>query len=346
MTKHMRLIVSVLFIVIIILTIAITRFYSSTDKLPAVGNTQPSVVKKLGTDASGNRIFLDSNGLYGIIDSNSRLTVSPEWHEINFTDGDLCIASKRVRGKKLYGCIDHEGNIEVPFVYSSIDRVNVRDQTLYIAKTFDNQKNVVYDADFTPCFSRPWDEYSVSNNNELVLTFGNATYRYSADSNGLVLANALISGQTMKHSYDFEIISRNRLSELTFSAIEKMDHAVSSYIEYAFTGDSTVLADIDAVPSALFLTLFPEDHQIIAKRLSNISDVSVYSVISDDNLLHYAVSVTAGISVSYKNNEGKIKRLRGNHKAEIVFEGSSVNSLRVVSAQFKDDKPNYPKQSA
>ena len=69
MTKHTRLIVSVLFIVVIILAIAITRFNSKNDKGSLNGTMQPAVAKKLGTDDSGNRIFQDTNGLYGILDN-------------------------------------------------------------------------------------------------------------------------------------------------------------------------------------------------------------------------------------------------------------------------------------
>lgn len=342
MTKHMRLIVSVLFIVIIVLAIAINRFYTSTDKMSVSGNNQPAIAKRLSTDDSGNRIFLDSNGHYGIINSNEHLIVSPEWNTISFTNGELCIASKRLKNKTIFGCIDYEGNVKVPFVYESIERLNVSNRTLYLAKTSDARKCVLYDANFAPYFSRSWDDCSLDHNNQLVLTSGDAVYKYAVAADELVFTNALIKGRTLERDYEFEITSRVLLSELTTSAIERMDRAVSSYIEYAFTGNSDVLSEINSIPSALFLTLFPEDHSITSKRLANITEVSAYSKRSDDGLVHYAVSVTADISVSYQTPEGKTKRLRGNHKAIIEFEGVSANDLKVVSARFVDDKPEYP----
>ena len=342
MTKHMRLIVSVLFIVIIILAIAITRFNSSNDKSSANGNTQPAVSKKLSSDRSGNRIFQDNQGLYGILDNNDRLIVSPEWHEINFTDSDLCIASKRIKGKNLYGCIDYEGNIRVPFIYSGINSVKMNGHTMYIAKISDAKKCVVYDSNFNPCFSRSWDDCTISNNNELVLTNGNDTYKYTITSSGLVFTDALLKGAVSNCNYQFEVTSRVLLSKLTVSALERMEYAVGRYMEYAFTGNSTVLADVDATPSAMFLTLFPEEHSITSKNLAKITDVFVYSKRSEDGLLHYAVSVTADVSITYKNSDDKVKRLRGNHKAVIDFEGISANDLKVVSAKFVDDKPVYP----
>ena len=71
MTKHMRLVVSVLFIVIIVLAVAITRFYSSTGKSTELSGTQPAIEKILDDDKSGNHIFQNDSGMYGIIDSNN-----------------------------------------------------------------------------------------------------------------------------------------------------------------------------------------------------------------------------------------------------------------------------------
>ena len=86
--------------------------------------------------------------------------------------------------------------------------------------------------------------------------------------------------------------------------------------------------DVDGLPVCI-----PEEQ---------ITDVFVYSKRSEDGLLHYAVSVTADVSITYKNSDDKVKRLRGNHKAVIDFEGISANDLKVVSAKFVDDKPVYP----
>jgi hypothetical protein len=338
----MRLIVSVLFIVIIVLAIAINRFYSYTDDISGNGKVQPAIAKKLGTDTAGNRIFLDSNGHYGILNPNEHLIVSPEWNTITFTDGELCIASKRLKNKNLFGCIDYEGNVKVPFVYENIERLNISDQTLYLAKISGEKKCVIYDADFAPCFSRSWDDCSLDHNNQLVLTSGSAVYKYVVTANELIFKDALIKGTTLDRSYEFEITSRVLLSELSPSAIERMDRAVSRYIEYAFTGNSDVLSEVRSTPSALFLTLFPEEHSITSKRLTNITEISAYSIRSDDGLAHYAVSVAADIAVSYTAPDGKKKRLRGNHKAVIEFKGVSENDLRVVSARFNDDKPDYP----
>ena len=86
MNKHTRLIVSLLFIGIIVLAVAITRFYSRTEKSADSSKSQNGIVKRLNFDSSGNRAFKNGEGLVGIIDSSERIIVSPEWESIRFTN--------------------------------------------------------------------------------------------------------------------------------------------------------------------------------------------------------------------------------------------------------------------
>ena len=357
MTKHMRLIISVLFIVIIVLAVAITRFYSNTDQSAELSGTQPAVEKKLSADNSGNHIFTDSAGLYGIIDSNERVIVYPEWQEIKFTDSDLCIASKQIRGNKLFGCIDYEGNIAIPFVYSDITDTKLSGRTFYIAKSNNNIKDgvkddskdkityVIYDHNFNPCFSRVWTSYK-KDENELVLTSENGVYRYSVTANDVILRNAVIKSETMDHAYELEVTNKNLLSKLSISSLEKMSRAVDKYIEYAFTGNSRLLTNIDAEQSAVFLTLFPEDHSVTSKTLMSLNDVSVYSSTSDDDLDHYKIYITANISTNSKMADGKIQYLRGDYKAVMEFVYDPEKGLRVLSGDFVPNKLSYPAKAA
>ena len=344
MTKHMRLIISVLFIVIIVLAVAITRFYSNTDQSAELSGTQPAVEKKLSADNSGNHIFTDSAGLYGIIDSNERVIVYPEWQEIKFTDSDLCIASKQIRGKKLFGCIDYEGNIAIPFVYSDIKSIKLSGRTFYAAVSSDDSTYVIYDQNFNPCFSRVWTSYK-EDEDDLVLTSENGVYRYSVTANDIIFRNAVIKSETMNHSYELEVTNKNLLSKLSISSLEKMSRAVDRYIEYAFTGDSSLLKDIDAEQSAVFLTLFPEDHSVTSKTLMSLNDVSVYSSISDDDLDHYKIYITANISTNSKMADSRIQYLRGDYKAIMEFVYDPEKGLRVLSGDFVPNKLSYPAKS-
>ena len=340
MNKHTRLVVSVLFIVIIVLAVAITRFYSNSAKSTDTGDTYPVIEEKLDTDNEGNRIFRGGPELYGVIDLRERVIVSPEWQKLSFAGKNTCIASKRIRGKNLFGCIDYEGNIIVPFVYSSISPVKVGGQTFYSANTFDKNTIVLYDENFIPCLSGTWTSLNASSN-ELLLTSDNGSYTFSAGEHGLTFKEARLKGSCMNFPYELKVTSRVLLSKLSVSMLEQMASGVSRYIEYAYTGNSKVLAGMNTDKSSVFLTIFPEEHSITSAKLMGISDLFVYSAKSAGENPRYAVSVTADTSISYKEN-GKSRRLRDKYKAVVEFELFPSGEFKAVSGSFIQDKPDYP----
>ena len=341
MNKHTRLVVSVLFIVIIALAIAITRFYSGSEKITGSGSEHFTIERKLDIDGRGNRIFQDSSGLYGIIDVSERVIVSPEWQELRFAGEDRCIASKRIMNRNLFGCIDYEGNIIAPFVYSSVERIQSEGNTLYIGYSADGSGSVVYNDRFVSCLSRPWDSCTLDGS-DLVLRSGSGSYTYSITDQGLIFKYATVGGLALNSEFDLEVTSRVLLSKLDPSMLEQMADTVGRYVEYAFTGNSELLADIKSDQSAVFLTIFPEDHSIILKRMSGISDIFVYSVRSDDKIPHYAVSVKVDTTVMYRSASGRIKKLNDEYKAVVEFTGSSASELNAVSGSFLSDTPDYP----
>ena len=150
----MKLVISALFIVIILLAVAITRFYSDPKQSTSDTWTTSGEIQEISSDSDGNKIFRGDSGLYGIIDQSSRIIVADEWDLLEFTGNGKCTASKSVRGKKLSGCIDYEGNIVVPLIYKSISRHRAGNFTFYLAQAESDGSCVVYDEDFTPCLGR------------------------------------------------------------------------------------------------------------------------------------------------------------------------------------------------
>ncbi|MCI1269666.1 MAG: hypothetical protein LKG21_07185, partial [Ruminococcus sp.] len=134
MNKHMKLLFSVLFIVIIILSVGITRFYFEVSKNTASINTKTAIKEIIGSDSKGNKIFRNNDDLYGISDSNEHIIVSPQWISLRFADNSRCIASKIIDGKTLFGCIDYEENTIVPFIYSDIKKIKLSVSFIYAAQ--------------------------------------------------------------------------------------------------------------------------------------------------------------------------------------------------------------------
>ncbi|MDE6779853.1 MAG: WG repeat-containing protein [Ruminococcus sp.] len=325
---------------IILLAVAIRKFYSDTT--PSTGNNtfQTDIINSIDTDDSGNRIFKDNSGLSGIIDHNDRIIVAPEWHELKFTDSNLCIARLRIADRLMTGCIDYEGNITVPFIYNSIERYEYNGFEFYTAVAGDNSC-VIYDSRFVPCFRRSWKSCSISDG-VITLKTDNASYDYAVNKDGLRFKSAEVIGKTLDRSYVLSVQSRILLSKLNASMLEKMSVITGKYIEYAYTGNDNVLEDITNSSRSGFTQMFPEDHRVLSKKLLNISEIFIYSVRSDDDVPHYAISVTADTEIEYSDETSGKNTLRDEYTAVIEFSGYSENDLTAVSGKFTSDSPEYP----
>ncbi|MBQ6181786.1 MAG: hypothetical protein IJK31_08915 [Ruminococcus sp.] len=342
MTKHMRFIVSVLFIIVIILAVALTRFYSNTSKSAGSGNTKSDISRLLATDGSGNRIFEDNNGLYGLVDSSERIIAAPEWLELSFAGNNRCIASKRISGKLMTGCVDYEGNVVVPLIYRDITPHNYGDFSFYTAESSSDNSCVLYDSDMKPLFSRSWNSCSITGD-QMVLTGDKGTYTYALSSSGFALSSAKISGTMLECGYNMEMSNKLLLQRLDPDMLEEMVRIAGKYLEYAFTGSGEYISDIRSGSRSVFSVLFPDDKRILSKKLTDITKIYIYSAKSDDDIPHFAASVTVKTELAYSDDSDKApKTLTGEYKAVIEFSGSSVNELTTISGEFLQSHPDYP----
>ncbi|WP_295079750.1 WG repeat-containing protein [Ruminococcus sp.] len=336
MNKRMRLVVSVLFIVIIVLAAAITRFFSNSEKNSASSSEQPAVERIIDTDHNGNRVFKGGDGLFGIIDSSNRVIVNPEWQDIRFTQSNICIAAKRINGKLQYGCIDYEGNVTVPFVFSSIEPERFPARLLYFAKTADDSF-AVYNQDFNPCFREPWKKCK-SDGSLLIVGSDNETYTYSVTEKSLIFIKASLNDVIMSNlPYQIEINKRNMLLKLDPQILEAISRDFRKYLEFAYNKDSS---STGLVQSMQIKPLFPNEEGL-SLTLKSISNINTKIIPSNDDRLHVVMSFSAGTDVKY-TEDGTSKQLHDDYEAKLVFAGTSSLDFHLISGSFINDKPDYP----
>lgn len=342
MNKRTKLVVSLLFVVIIILAAAVTRFYSSVPDEVSGGVNQPEISKRIASDPDGNDIFEDSSGLCGILDSRDRVIVAPEWLELSFAGDDTCIASKRIGGKVLFGCIDFEGNITVPFIYSSITHHQKDGFTFYIGEAAADGQFVVYDKSFIPVFRQSWTGAKFSDG-KLILVDKGGIFTYGITSGGVVCERAKLSGESLGCAYTMEVTSQIILQKLSTQMLEKMVSDTGVYLEFAYTGNEDLLGQITSATRA-FQQLYPDDHKILEKELKGVNEIYIYNTRLDNGSSGYAISVKADTEVTYSDeNDGKTKKLTEECAAKVTFSGGSLNDLIAVSGSFNKESPDYPK---
>lgn len=339
MNKRSRLIVSLLFIVVIILAIAITRFYFNIPDDPAVNGGGEGIEKIVDTNHDGISIFSDGNGNYGITEAG-RIITAPEWDSISFAENDICIASRKINGKVKFGCIDYEGNVIVPLIYSNIEKLLAGNTVMYRAVSEENGSMVLYDNAFVPYFNTPWKSCTTADD-EITLTEDKGTYIYTAGNDGLLFKSAVVSGNILNRPYEINISSRVLLSKLNPAMIRKMLENTEAYMKYAYRGDK---AFMDGVSTDLrqFMELYPDSEEISAKRLLSIREMHIYSAGSDNGLPLYEVSISADTEIVYTDFFGLTGNLSGVIKSSVKFRGSSEYNIEAISGSFESDSPEYP----
>lgn len=335
MNKHARLVASALFAVIILLAVGITRFYMNISQATGNGSETAEISRRLSSDENGNRIFENESGLYGVADSKDKIIVPAEWTELEFAGNGICIASGRIGGKMLTGCVNYEGDIIVPFIYKNITSYSSENFSFYIAEADSDGSCVVYSSDFTPFFMRSWDNFTVRDDC-LVLESGENSFSYSYGENSFICSNAELSNDALNCRFTLSIYSRLLLSKLDTLMMEKISETTASYLEYAFTGNS----DSD-FSSDSFALLFPDEENITSKKLLSIPSIFIYSDKDDSGNLRFTVSLTAETKITYIGDDGESNTLVDTYKANIRFSPSESDVIP-VSGGFEKTAPDYP----
>lgn len=341
MTKHVKLAVSILFIALIILTAAITRFYSDTEKTASDSTETADILRKLPPDSDGSRIFIGKDGSYGVVDSGGRIIIAPEWRSLKRTRSGLYIATEKIADTVLSGCIDSEGSVTVPLIYSSISEQSYEDFTYYIARAAADGSCVVYDSEFRPYFNRSWTN-AESDKTELTLTSDAGEYKYSLSSEGFIFKSANVGGAVMNCEFRVSIISGVLLSKLDPAMIERIISQTQLYLSYAYTDDLSYISSIGKAEGAEISGLFSDDNNIISKKLADISNIYIYSTSYEGDIPQFTVSVTAETELEYSSADGRSGSMTGKYTATLEFRGENAEGLELTSAGFREDSPSYP----
>ena len=342
MNKRTRLIASLLAAVFLILAAAVMRFYVSVPENKKDTGNQTVIEKVITTDSRGRSIFSDDSGNVGIAEAG-RIVAPPEWTSITQAADDIYIASKKIGGKLLFGCIDSEGDLIVPIIYKSILPLSVGELDLYCAESDEDGELIFYDSSFVPYFRHSWRSYKISGK-ELVLNddMGEYTYAYVQGRGELMFKKASASGMVMDCGYSLDIFSRVLLSKLNVPMIEEMLSGAEKYIEYAYDGDNGFIAEISERYRSDFSPLFEKDQNIVSKRLLGISDMHIYELRSEGGIPAYEVSVTAYTEIVYTDETGEKHSMQDKYKAAVHFRCGQENYPELVSGKFELDAPKYP----
>lgn len=262
------MLVIVLFVILILLAAAITVFYVDVNKASGGADTDTPAAESVG-DSDETRIFQDESGLYGLMDSGGNIILDAEWTELVETGNSCYTAQLRTRSQLLTGVIDSEGNVIVPFVYSSIEKLTDR---LYAGLLEDDGKYFFYDADFSLLLPEAWDDYAVVDE-MLHLKKDNDTYVYGLGAE-LRLAEINMPRRIRPVSFNLQVKDIQLLGRLERSDWSRIADMLLAYLDLYRRDKLEQLEDITH-PDRL-IQVANESETDFTWRGSVTSSISVY----------------------------------------------------------------------
>lgn len=303
MNKHIKLLVSVLFIVIIMLTFGLSRFYFDVSKNTGTVKEPTEIVRYGPKDASDNKIFQSDNDLYGIVDANDRIIISPQWNSLEFAENSFCIASKKINNQLLTGCIDYEENIVVPFVYKSIEPKKIGDVNVYTAVVREDNETILYNNSFKPLLNRAWEAVNFKDN-RIIFSDNNNKFTYTLTEKDFIFSEAIVNDTILNTDLHLVLSSKVMLSKLTPDMIEKAINCFAAYSAYAFSNDFSFISDTDSNSvSSAYMLFSPQSSVYLGASLKEINEISMYNLKEADGTQFLYVSANVKADIEYSENE-------------------------------------------
>ena len=222
-----------LFIVVIVLCVILTRFYFDVTK-----NTESSVqnnrVQEIVRKFGERQVFESENGNYGVLDKDGTVLIEPDWLNILTITENLILVSDYINAEELIGGIDEEENVILPFVFNSMKKL---EDGYWLGTVAEDGRKILYNRNFQPVFPEAFDEIQYQAHH---LTLKNQTecFDYEYTENPPIFRRAELSCNISGNIWlNWKIANQVYLSELSKEDLRQINKIVSAYLQMLKTND-------------------------------------------------------------------------------------------------------------
>lgn len=267
MSSQTKFLISMLFIVVIIFCVVLTRFYFDVTK-NTESDTHSSRIDSIIRSFGDMQVFRSVNGGYGLLDADMTVLIEPEWLEILDVTENLILVSGRLNDTVLIGGIDYEENIVLPFVFRSVQKLG---DGYHLAIVEEDSRCIVYDRNYQPAFQESFASVSYYNK-LLTLETENDCLYYDMSEQPPALRRAEFSCKIAENlELNWKIANQVYLAELHTEDLRRINQIVSAYLLMLQENDFSNLSAISS--SEYFNTLAKPDSftGILSDHVSHFS---------------------------------------------------------------------------
>ena len=316
MNWHIKLMFIFLFCTLVVMLAALIKFYYDVNKENNQAYLDSNIITDLSTDKTNYKIIRNDDGMLGIVDSEGRSVIEPQWDNIYILNSNRFAVQKKINDVLKMGIIDSDENYITPFIYTKFISVD----NDYLIGYFENETGFsVFDTCGNLITDKKWLKYQYDKDNKkLTLSNDSGDYIFLNDNNKIICSEIKFSRKIKSEiNITFDVNNAELIEQINSDNLFDIFNIMCTYFEALTSNNMEEIKKItnDQYYSSLSLNNFFNNCEI-----KNISNVKIEKFISEE--CTYILSVE--VIYDYKNHETNIKNLKSLLSLTVIKDGDSM----------------------
>ena len=316
MNWHIKLMFIFLFCTLVVMLAALIKFYYDVNKENNQAYLDSNIITDLSTDKTNYKIIRNDDGMLGIVDSEGRSVIEPQWDNIYILNSNRFAVQKKINDVLKMGIIDSDENYITPFIYTKFISVD----NDYLIGYFENETGFsVFDTCGNLITDKKWLKYQYDKDNKkLTLSNDSGDYIFLNDNNKIICSEIKFSRKIKSEiNITFDVNNAELIEQINSDNLFDIFNIMCTYFEALTSNNMEEIKKItnDQYYSSLSLNNFFNNCEI-----KNISNVKIEKFISEE--CTYILSVE--VIYDYKNHENNIKNLKSLLSLTVIKDGDSM----------------------
>lgn len=316
MNWHIKLMFIFLFCTLVVMLAALIKFYYDVNKENNQAYLDSNIITDLSTDKTNYKIIRNDDGMLGIVDSEGRSVIEPQWDNIYILNSNRFAVQKKINDVLKMGIIDSDENYITPFIYTKFISVD----NDYLIGYFENETGFsVFDTCGNLITDKKWlkDQYD-KDNKKLTLSNDSGDYIFLNDNNKIICSEIKFSRKIKSEiNITFDVNNAELIEQTNSDDLFDIFNIMCTYFEALTSNNMEEIKKItnDQYYSSLSLNNFFNNCEI-----KNISNVKIEKFISEE----YTYILSVEVIYDYKNHEKNIKNLKSLLSLMVIKDGDSM----------------------
>ena len=325
MNWHIKLMFIFLFCTLVVMLAALIKFYYDVNKENNQAYLDSNIITDLSTDKTNYKIIRNDDGMLGIVDSEGRSVIEPQWDNIYILNSNRFAVQKKINDVLKMGIIDSDENYITPFIYTKFISVD----NDYLIGYFENETGFsVFDTCGNLITDKKWLKYQYDKDNKkLTLSNDSGDYIFLNDNNKIICSEIKFSRKIKSEiNITFDVNNAELIEQTNSDDLFDIFNIMCTYFEALTSNNMEEIKKItnDQYYSSLSLNNFFNNCEI-----KNISNVKIEKFISEE----YTYILSVEVIYDYKNHEKNIKNLKSLLSLMVIKDGDSM----ILKSIYKEE---------